>query len=295
MTALSEDLQAHLATGTTTLCRCWAVTRRDGEVYGFTDHDRELSFDGITFRADSGLSAGAIQQATGLSVDNAEAVGVLSDAALREEDIVAGRFDGADVTAWLVNWAELDQRLVQFRGSLGEIRRSAGSFQAELRGLTEVLNQPMGMVYQAPCAAVLGDGRCKVDLSTPGFFTEVPVEQVEDRRVFTFDELAGFDDRWFERGRLTVLSGAAEGLVGVVKNDQLTADGRAIELWEALGALIAEGDLVRIEAGCDKLAETCRLKFNNFSNFRGFPQIPGEDWLMSYPVSGELNDGSSLA
>ncbi len=293
--ALSADLKAHLATGTTTLCRCWAVTRRDGEVYGFTDHDRELSFDGITFRADSGLSAGAIQQATGLSVDNAEAVGVLSDASLREEDIVAGRFDGADVSAWLVNWAELDQRVVQFRGSLGEIRRSAGSFQAELRGLTEVLNQPMGMVYQAPCAAVLGDGRCKVNLSTPGFFTEVPVERVEDRRVFTFAELAGFDDRWFERGRLEVLSGAAEGLVGVVKNDRLTAAGRAIELWEAVGALVAEGDMVRIEAGCDKRAETCRLKFNNFSNFRGFPHVPGEDWLMSYPISGELNDGSSLA
>ncbi len=292
--AFSADLQAHLETGTTTLCRCWVVTRRDGEVYGFTDHDRELSFDGITFRADSGLSAGAIQQATGLSVDNAEAVGVLSDASLREEDIVVGRFDGADVTAWLVNWAELDQRLVQFRGSLGEIRRSAGSFQAELRGLTEVLNQPMGMVYQAPCAAVLGDGRCKVDLLMPGFFAEVPVEQVEDRRVFSFAELAGFDDRWFERGRLKVLSGAAEGLVGVVKNDRLTGDGRAIELWEAVGALVAEGDMVRIEAGCDKRAETCRLKFNNFSNFRGFPHIPGEDWLMSYPVSGELNDGSSL-
>ena len=98
----------------------------------------------------------------------------------------------------------------------------------------------------------------------------------------------------FEKGRFTVLSGAAAGLVGVVKNDRLAADGsRAVELWQALGAEVAAGDLVRLEAGCDRRAETCRLKFNNFSNFRGFPHIPGEDWLNAYPVQGSGNDGGS--
>lgn len=92
--ALHVGLAAHLATGLTTVCRCWAITRRDGQVLGFTDHDRDLSFEGILFRADTGLTAGVLLQTSGLAVDNAEAVGALTDAAIREEDITAGRFDG---------------------------------------------------------------------------------------------------------------------------------------------------------------------------------------------------------
>jgi len=290
MTALDD----HLALGTTTVCRAWAVTRRDGTVMGFTDHDRDLSFDAITFRASTGVTAKALQQSTGLSVDNSEAVGALTSAALTETDILAGRYDGAGVQVWLVNWADVAARKLQFRGSLGEIERSGGGFRAELRGLAEVLNQPQGLVYQKTCSAVLGDGRCRFDLDALGYSDERPAEGVSDRRHFQFSGFAGFDDRWFEGGRLLVLTGAATGLVGVVKNDRLSAAGRSIELWQSLGAEILTGDVLRFEAGCDKRADTCRLKFNNFSNFRGFPDIPGEDWLMSYPTRAGLNDGGSL-
>lgn len=292
--ALPGELAAHLAGGLTTLCRCWAVTRRDGIEQGFTDHDMDLTFEAVQFRADTGLSAKALQQTTGLAVDNTEALGALSDASVSEADIQAGRYDGAEVRAWLVNWADVSQRMLQFRGTFGEIQRSGGAFQVELRGLTEALNQPQGRVYQRPCPAVLGDKDCGFDLSAAGYFAEVAVEIVEDGRVFRFSEMAGFDLRWFERGRLSVLSGAAKGLVGMVKNDRLSDAGREIELWEVLRAPIEAGDLVRIEAGCDKRAESCRLKFQNFANFRGFPDIPGEDWLMSYPSQTSGNSGGSL-
>ncbi len=288
------DLYGHLAGGTTTVCRAWAVTRRDGQVLGFTDHDLDLSFDGIAFRARSGVTAKALQQSTGLSVDNSEAVGALSDAALTEADILSGLYDGAEVQVWLVNWADVSDRVQQFRGTLGEIERSGGGFRAELRGQTEALNQPQGLVYQRACSAVLGDARCRFDLNAVGYTDSRAVEVITDRRLFSFTGFATYDDRWFEAGRLVVLSGAAEGQVGVVKNDRLSADGRVIELWQSLGADVLTGDMVRLEAGCDKRAETCRLKFNNFINFRGFPDIPGEDWLMSYPTRATVNDGGSL-
>ncbi|MDE3237349.1 MAG: DUF2163 domain-containing protein [Paracoccaceae bacterium] len=286
-------LFAHLATGTTTVARAWAVTRADGLVLGFTDHDRDIAFDGIAFRASSGMTASALLQTTGLAIDNAVAMGALSDASVTEADIVAGRFDGARVQIWLVNWADVSQRALQFTGHFGQLTRGAGAFHAELRGLTEGLNAPQGQVYQTTCGAVLGDGRCRFDMSQTGYATEVAVEGVTGGRVFRFARLAGFEDRWFERGRLVVLSGAARGLVGIVKNDRLAED-RMVELWQALGAQIVPGDRVRIEAGCDKLAATCRLKFANLSNFRGFPDIPGTDWLTSYPVSSGVNDGGAL-
>jgi uncharacterized phage protein (TIGR02218 family) len=284
---------AHLAGGITTVCRAWAVERRDGVALAFTDHDVDLAFEGRVFLAESGLTASAVQQSTGLAVDNSEATGALSSGLISETDIAAGRYDGAKVTAWLVNWADPAQRVMAFRGELGEVRRAAGAFRAELRGLAEALNQPQGRVYQAPCSAVLGDARCRVDLADPGYFAEVQVELVEDGKRFVFAELEGFDDRWFERGRLRVLSGAGAGLIGVVKNDRLSAAGRRIELWERLRIEVVPGDLVRIEAGCDKRTETCRLKFDNIVNFRGFPAIPGEDWLMAVPANQAVNDGGS--
>jgi len=290
-----EAFLAHLAGGLTTVCRCWRVTRTDGVVFGFTDHDAPVAFDGVTHRSDTGLSASAVVQGTGLSVDNTEALGVLSDQAFTETDIAAGRFDAADVRSWLVNWRDPAARMERFRGTIGEIRRGAGAFQAELRGLTEALNQPHGRVYQPVCGAILGDAACGFDLDGEGYSVERTAEVVERGQVFRFAEFAEAEVRWFERGRLRVLSGAAAGLSGVVKHDQFRKDGaRVIELWAPVGAPVAPGDLVRIEAGCDKRAETCRLKFVNFANFRGFPHIPGEDWLVSVPRGSGVDDGGSL-
>ncbi|WP_128253818.1 DUF2163 domain-containing protein [Falsirhodobacter deserti] len=286
-------LAEHLAEGATTTCRAWALTRRDGVTLGFTDHDMDLTFDGMTFRASSAMTARALQQSTGLSVDNTEALGALTDAGVTEADILAGRFDGAELRCWLVNWSDPSQRRLEFRGALGEIARAGGAFRAELRGLAEALNQPQGRVFQRGCGAVLGDRACRVDLSQAGYATEIAAEVIEDRRIFTFADLAVFDDRWFERGRIRVMTGAAAGEVGIIKNDRLTDAGRKVELWQSLGP-IASGDLVRLEAGCDRLAETCRLKFRNLINFQGFPHVPGEDWLTAYPTSRGSNDGGSL-
>jgi uncharacterized phage protein (TIGR02218 family) len=284
--AFHAGLEAHLASGATTVCHAWAITRGDGLVLGFTDHDRELEFENVQFRADSGLSALALQQGTGLSVDNSEAIGALTDAAIREADIDAGRYDGAGVRCWIVNWREVAQRHILFAGTIGEIRRAGGAFTAELRGLAEVLNRPMGRVYQKPCGAVLGDAECRVDLTALGYGAEVAVISVTDARV-VLPALPDFEPGWFTRGRLSVLTGAASGLGATIKRDRAEAGGRVLDLWSEIRAEVAPGDLIRVEAGCDKRMNTCRYKFNNLLNYRGFPDIPGEDWLRALPsVSG---------
>lgn len=287
-----EALLEHLQTGTTTLCRAWTVRRRDGVTMGFTDHDEDLVIDGISCRADSGMTAKALHQTTGLSVDNTEAFGALTAASITEADLAAGRFDGAEVRVYLANWRSPDEHIEQFRGNLGDITRIDGSFRAELRGISDLLNRPQGTAYTSRCTAVLGDQRCRFNLLQPGFSVTQIVGGVEDGRVFLFPDLPAFDDRWFEEGRLEVLSGAAAGLVGVVKIDRSGVDGRHVELWQSIGAPVVAGDSVRILAGCDKRPSTCRAKFSNFLNFRGFPHIPGEDWLASYPVPDRPNGGA---
>lgn len=295
--ALQAELEAHLAGGFTTVARCWGITRKDGQQYGFTDHDLDLVFEGLSFRADTGLSAVSLEQSTGLSVDNTEALGALSDASISEVDIESGRFDGAEIICWLVNWADVSERSLLFRGTIGELRRAGGAFQAELRGLTEALNRPLGRVYLKSCTAVLGDAACGFDRDETGYADQREIEDVQEARVFSWQDLAEFEAGWFTRGTILVLSGAGEGLSGVIKRDAfegVSGETRVIELWEPIRATLAVGDQIRLEAGCDKRFETCRLKFANLLNFQGFPDIPGDDWMVSTPRQDGNKSGGSL-
>ena len=289
----ADALGAHLRTCATTVCSAWAVTRRDGVILGFTDHDAPLTFEGIAFSAASGMTARALEQTTGLAVDNSEAVGILSDPAIREADIQAGRYDGAEVRAWSVNWANVEERRLTFRGSLGEIERAGQSFRAELRGLAEALNQPGGRVYQRHCTAVLGDAACGVATDDPANFLDADVISLVGGTELRLSGQSGFADGWFTHGPVTVLTGAGAGDLGVIKRDRQEAEVRVVEVWDVLSASLAPGDRVRLVAGCDKRTATCRIKFNNYSNFQGFPDIPGEDWLVSYPTSAGGNLGGS--
>ncbi|WP_422073652.1 DUF2163 domain-containing protein [Tranquillimonas rosea] len=287
-------LETHLAGGVTTLCRCWRLVRRDGVTLGFTDHDQPVRFDGAVFAPQGGLSGLALAQGTGLSVDNSEAEGVLSAEGLREEDIRAGRYDGCGVEVWQVNWADAEMRRCLFRGTLGEITRAGGAFRAELRGLTEALNQPQGRIFQRRCGAVLGDAACGVDLGAEGRSAERTLEAVEEGWRLHVRPVAAVAEGWFEGGRVVALSGMAEGVSRRVKIDRAGDGLRELVLWDALPGL-AVGDRVRLEVGCDKSPGTCRDRFGNLLNFRGFPHLPSEDWLMVHPARADRVDVGSRA
>jgi len=287
------DLNSHLKTGATHVCLCWSIERRDGMVFGFTDHDGALEFEGIAFTPESGLAAKALSTTSGLSVNNTEALGVLSADAITDADIEAGRYDEAIVTSWIVQWDDVSARQVQFVGTIGEIVRELGSYRAELRGQTERLNQPQGRAYLKTCSAVLGDAGCKINTADPEFRADAAVASVDDGQVLRMPLANGYTDRWFEGGMLVVKSGTAVGLQAVIKKDESVDAFRIITLWRPMPAKIAAGDDVRLIAGCDKRAQTCREKFDNLINFQGFPDIPGDDWLMSVPRSDDDADGGS--
>jgi uncharacterized phage protein (TIGR02218 family) len=54
-----------------------------------------------------------------------------------------------------------------------------------------------------------------------------------------------------------------------------------ITLQQFMPNAIAIGDDYTISAGCDKQLATCKTKFNNVVNFRGFPHVPGQDMMVS--------------
>src|SRR5215211_7039261 len=122
MRQISPTVAAHLADGVTTLCRCWRLVRRDGTALGFTDHDRDLAFDGTVFAARTGLEAAEATAELGFAVGGGEVSGALVSAGVTEDDLAAGRYDDARVETWLVNWADPAERLLLDVASIGEIR-----------------------------------------------------------------------------------------------------------------------------------------------------------------------------
>ncbi|MCE7997388.1 MAG: DUF2163 domain-containing protein [Rhodobiaceae bacterium] len=293
MKSLSPAFQTHLECGTTTLCHCWKLTRRDGATMGFTDHDRTLSFDGILFEAAAGFTASAISSSSGLAVDNLDILGALTSDHLDDGDLAAGLFDDAEIEIWRVNWQVPDQRVLMRKGNLGEISRGPTGFTAEVRGLSHRLNQPTGRLYQYACDADLGDARCGVSLGGSAFTGSAIVETVSDNREMRVSGLDAYADAWFTKGLLTFTSGVNLNEVLEVKRHTNRAGSVVLEVWHAPAQLIEEATTLSVTAGCDKQFDTCRMKFSNAAQFRGFPHIPGNDFALSYPRRGNSNDGGS--
>ncbi|MEO1266241.1 MAG: DUF2163 domain-containing protein, partial [Pseudomonadota bacterium] len=251
---------------------------RDDTRTGFTDHDRDLAFDGTTFEAASGFTATEITESLGLSVDNLDIEGAVSSDALDGDDLAAGLYDDAKIEIYRVNWQAPDQRALMRVGSIGEVKQSGHAFTAEVRGLAHYLQQPQGRIFQFGCDADLGDARCGVDLSSAAFCGEDLVASVISRRRYAMADLSAFAAGWFTGGTAQFMDGANAGTAIEIKSHEFDADGAAVvELWTDPVRDVAQGARLKLTAGCDKHFPTCRAKFANAANYRGFPFMPGND------------------
>jgi uncharacterized phage protein (TIGR02218 family) len=288
---LPPDLAARLASGVTTLATCWRLTRTDGRVLGFTDHDRSLVYDGVTHEAATGFTASEATAHADLSVGGLEVDGALTSDAITAADIEAGLYDGAEIAIDLVDWSDPALRLSLRRGTLGDVSRLDHAFRAEVRSRAHALDETRGRLFQHCCDAELGDARCGLALAARA----VVVAEVFDRRRF---RVAGVDDvaaEIFDRGLAGFTSGACADRAGEIRTHRIENAGVVIDLWLALPEDLAVGDRLSLAPGCDKRFETCRDRFANTVNFRGFPHIPGNDFLVASPaVSGAVNDGGAL-
>jgi uncharacterized phage protein (TIGR02218 family) len=294
MLPVSAELEAHLASGTTTLCTCWRLIRQDGTIFGFTDHDRDLSFGNTTFLAATGLSGSEMESALGLAVGGGDVQGALTSAALTEADILAGRYDGSSVETWLVNWQDVGQRLLQDLSHLGEIRRSDQTFTAELRNAAAPYDEEKGRLYASRCDAEFGDARCGLSLSANDRRKIVPVTAVASNARLSFVSPPGIAAGALKEGRLRFTTGASQGAMVALVLHERSGGVDTVSFDRALAAGFAPGDMVEITIGCDKRFATCQA-FANTPNFRGFPHIPTGDQVFGYAERANgLNDGGSL-
>lgn len=275
MRTASSNLTAHLAGEVTTLAVCWKLTLTSGTVMGFTDHTSDLTISSQLYKAATGFSPTSVETKDKFSVDNLDVAGILDAAAITEADIMAGKYDFAEIEIFMVNVADLTQGIITHRrGWLGEVSVKNGQFIAEVRGLAQKLQQNIGELYSPTCRAVFGDARCKVNLAS--FTFAGTVNTVTSRQVFISNALtqaAGY----FSGGEIQWLTGANAGRRMEIKefsNKQFT-------LVLPMPNSVAVGDTFNAIAGCDKTIATCIAKFNNAVNFRGEPYVPGMDKMLS--------------
>jgi uncharacterized phage protein (TIGR02218 family) len=266
MRTIPTALQAKLDAGATTLCRCFIVTRRDGVVRGFTDHDEDIVLNAVTCRAGTGFAGSEAVEQLGLAVQGAEISGALSDEALSEADLAAGRYDAAAVEVHLVDWSEPSLFVLMSKGALGEVRREGIAFTAELRSLAHRLAEDSGRLYTTTCFADLGDARCTVDLTDAALHGSGTVAALDGGGALRAGGLDAFAEGWFTAGKLTFTAGANTGLAVEVKAHRVEPDGVHIEMWQQMPEPIAVGDTFTVTAGCDKRFTTCRDRFDNALN-----------------------------
>lgn len=261
----------------TTIAFCWRVERRDGVALGFTTHDRDLAIDGLTYRAAPGMLPSAITLTDGFEPDTLDVSGALTSDAISEEDLKAGRWDGAAVTIFMVGWeAPQDERLALARGVLGEVAMKGTAFEAELKGATALLERAVVEQTSPECRAELGDKRCRVD--TAGRVRVTRIVAVLGEEEVEVESCAP-DANAYGYGRMRWVSGGNSGLESAILR---SADG-VLTLREPPHHAPAAGDLVELHEGCDKAFATCRTRFANVLNFRGEPHLPGMDLLTRYP------------
>jgi len=179
---------------------------------------------------------------------------------------------------FLVNYQDLGQGILKLRrGWLGEVTIRDGMYVAELRGMTQKLQMTVGEVYTPDCAADLGDARCGVDLTA--LEESGTVSAVSSMTAFQTSLVQGTG--WYDGGELTWTGGANVGQTVAVRS----WDAATSTLTLFLPALypIEAGDAFAVRPGCDKTFATCQAKFDNAVNFRGFPHVPGNDQVLSYP------------
>jgi uncharacterized phage protein (TIGR02218 family) len=270
-------LTTHYGAGTTTTADLLKITRKDGAIYAFTSASESVTIGGVVYASAQGLDISSLEVSAGLNVDNLELTTLDDGSTFVRSEVLAGVWRNADFVISRYNWSTpTDGVEVRMVGTVGEVHLRRGSIVAELRGLQQYLQQPIGSVSSKTCRARLGDTMCRVVLS--GYTVAGTITAVASNQTFT-DSSKAQAAEYFNEGILTFTSGPLIGLSSKVK----TFAGGVFVLALPMLQTPVVGNTFSVIAGCQKRLSDCTGKFNNVLNFQGEPHLPGIDAMVTAP------------
>lgn len=276
---LSADLQDHIAGQVTTLAYCCRLERRDGTVMGFTSTNLPLTFEGVEYLPAHTVSASSVRATETGGVDNLDIVGLITADEITDVDLIAGKYDGATVQVFVVNYRDLTMgKLALISGFIGEINFQDGTFTAEVRSLFQRLGQQVGRLTSTLCRVKrFGDSECKVDRNLFSFTRTVAQVDTSTQIRFAGDVHA---QNFYNNGEVEFRSGLNRGERREIKQHFSSGGQATLLLQLPFPFEVAVGDVAVLIAGCNKTLVACSV-FNNVVNFRGEPYIPGTSSLIT--------------
>jgi uncharacterized phage protein (TIGR02218 family) len=276
---LSSGMLSDLAAEVLTMNTCVLATRQDGTVFAWTDSDEPITVGGHTYTPLESYQASANDGKSDFSVDNMEIVGFLDSPAITEADVAMGKWDLAQIRAFMVNRNNTANGIYDMRyGWLGQVKIQApGIYTAEIRGLSQAIQNTICDLITPTCRFTLGDSRCTVNLAS------YTTSGAAVTTVFSTQEFASTaltqPDAYFANGTVKWVTGANAGIQMDVQG--FTHSGGIVLLQLPMIQTITVGDTFNIVAGCLKrYADDCVTKFANGPQFGGFKDVPGLDKIL---------------
>lgn len=235
----------------------------------------------FTFSSGQGFTASNISSNRDMSVDNLELVTFNDGSLFTEVDLLQNRWQESKFIIFRYNWSQntvlAEDTDILLRGYFGEVSVTRNEVKIELRSLSQLLQQPVGIVSSKTCRARFGDKLCRKDLSALTYTDSVTSSA--SNTEFYSSGLSVYSNDTFNNGIVTFNTGNNAGLSQRV----LFSSSGNITLQFPTIMAISAGDTFTIVAGCDKTLLTCRDKYNNVLNFQGEPHRPTTDAVTSSP------------
>lgn len=272
MKKISDNLKSHIESNLTTLAQCYFLRRKDGVEQCLTDCGFDLLIEGSLYKSSNSFNASSIETSASMAVDNLEIEGVIDSTMLKAEDIEAGRYDYAYVEIFLINYKQpADGKLILKTGYIGEIKTKDVHFTAEIRGLSQKLNNNLGSLFSPSCRVKFGSSKCGVNAASFG----------QEGRVLKLHSGSSF----VATGLPENINIYKNGTICFAKKSDVELEIRniyekTVNLMDELPFSIRAGDEFAINPGCDKQFKTCCEQFGNAINFRGEPHLPGMDEML---------------
>lgn len=263
------------------LATAWKVTRTDGVVLRLTSHDVAIPVLGETYSPNAAPNPSARRREAGIKEHDLDFRGVLSSDAITAEDLLAGRYEDAQVDERLVDWRyPWAGVFTHSRFWITKTTFDGERFHASVTGLARWLRPRFGDVYGRTCRFNFGDANCGASVPTVAGVVVDGMIDGEGKRIIraTSGSLSGsYADDYFNWGDVTFTTGDNAGLVGEIKDYEQST--RQITLQLPMPFRVAAGDTFTIRAGCAKTATACK-GYANIARFGGFPFIPTTDRVL---------------
>lgn len=295
------------------LVNLWQITRTDNVTIRMATTDKGVHFEGHWFEP-AGPSPSDMEQGEAAAEADFELNGVLDHKHITAEDLLAGRFDNARMTHWVV---DLERPWVWFRKHVWWIRNVSimnDMFKVEIAGAERFLTVPLGRRYDKDCDKVLGSLECGAEVvSFTSTIAGVPSTQStgeingttrDDAALSISNPGGGFpkvtltpplEDQspsW-AFGKVRFLSGSNQGDIIEIGyetgGDSETGDMKLTLAFPSAYEMRV-GDQIEVFAGCDGTIGTCERIYDNKINFGGQTQMPDTSQLYEAPQQADATE-----